>query len=83
MAIADLQAETDKAPWRTCAVCHALATIPPSEAKALNALLANKKMRYTELSDKLAKDTDTPLVIDADTLSRHARGRCQARQKLR
>jgi hypothetical protein len=85
MAIADLaaKASTDGVPWRTCKVCHALATIPDGEAAGLRALLANPKKRYDEISSEIAADEDTPLQIDRDALSRHARGKCAAREKLR
>lgn len=71
------------APWRTCAVCHALESIPEDEAAALRAMLADPEWRYTELSAKLAVDEDTPLDLPDDTLSRHARGRCGAKERLR
>jgi hypothetical protein len=82
MALSDIAkaAKTaDPLPWRTCAVCHALATIPPTEAEGLRALLRGK-LRYSEIS---ADDPDTPLQIDKETLSRHARGGCSARERLR
>ncbi len=66
-----------------CSVCDALATLPPKEADALRGLLADPAWRYSELSDALAADPDTPLIISGNTLSRHARGRCSAREKLR
>ena len=82
MAIADIAATSPAVPWQTCQVCHALDTIPAAEAAALRALLAGT-MRYSELSDALAADPDTPLTLHPDALSRHARGRCVAREKLR
>lgn len=82
MAIADIKAAVET-PWRTCAVCHALDNIPPDEATALRDLLRNKGVRYSELSEKLAEDPDTPLKLDRDALSRHARGFCAARERLR
>jgi hypothetical protein len=85
MALSDIAkaAKTaDPLPWRTCAVCHALATIPEAEAEGLRDLLRGK-LRYSEISDLIAGDPDTPLDIDKDTLSRHARGRCAAREVLR
>lgn len=82
MALSDIAATAPATPWRTCAVCHALATIPDAEATALRALLASG-MRYTEMSEALEADADTPLTLEPATLSRHARGRCEAREKLR
>ena len=51
----------------------------------LRAHLANKGARYSEIADGLATDPDyayrsTP---DRQALSRHARGTCSAREKLR
>ncbi len=70
-------------PWRTCAVCHALATIPPDEAAGFRALMGNKALRYNEVEQIIAADPDTPLVIPWATISRHARGGCDARERLR
>lgn len=67
----------------TCEVCKALAAISPAEAKALRGHLANPEWRYSELSDALAGDKDTPLNIPSFSLARHARGQCQARERLR
>ena len=85
MALSDIAkaAKTaDPLPWRTCAVCHALATIPPAEAEGLRELLRGK-LRYSEISDLIADDPDTPLQLDTYALSRHARGGCTARERLR
>lgn len=83
MALADIAARSvDGIPWRTCAVCHALATVPPSEAEGLRSLLRGK-MRYSDIAALIRADPDTPLDLDADTLSRHARGNCAARERLR
>ena len=85
MAITDiLKSEaTSFRPGPSCAVCMALETLPPDEAGALRTLLANPAWRYTELSDRLAADPDNPLDINDQTLSRHAKGRCAARERLR
>lgn len=80
--IAQATQTADPLPWRTCATCHALATIPAAEAEGLRELLRGK-LRYTEISDLIADDPDTPLNIDADALARHARGGCSARERLR
>lgn len=82
MAIVDIRTAVE-IPWRTCAVCHALDTIPETEAVALRALLANKGVRYSELSDALADDKDTPLQLDRQSLARHATARCAAKERLR
>jgi hypothetical protein len=84
VAISDLaKAVADKTPWQTCAVCHAITTLPDAQAAALRELLANPSVRYRELSAALAADQDYPLTLRDDTLSRHARGECAAREKLR
>jgi hypothetical protein len=85
MALSDIAkaaSTADPLPWRTCAVCHALATIPADEAQGLRDLLRGK-LRYSDIRDLIAQDADTPLQLDVDALSRHARGRCAAREVLR
>jgi hypothetical protein len=84
MAISDLaKATEDGVPWRVCATCHALSTLPPKEAKALRELLANPSVRYNELAAALAADEDYPLRLSGSNLSRHARGLCDAAERLR
>lgn len=84
MAISDLAKQaTEGKPWRTCYVCAAIADLPKSEAKALRDLLANPRVRYNDLSAALAADRDHPLRLKADNLSRHARGLCDAGERLR
>lgn len=85
MALASLAEDVEKTPRPAgnCAVCRALATIPPDEAAGLRALMANKKLRYTEISDMIAADPDTPLTLSGDALGKHARGACAANEKLR
>lgn len=83
MAIADIAADnTTGIPWRTCQVCHALNSIPDSEAAGLRSLLGGTK-RYSEIAELIAADPDTPLRLDPGALSRHARGRCEAKERLR
>lgn len=84
MALADIaaKAQGSPTPHQTCATCHALATLPKSEAKHLRDLLANPKVRYRELADALAADAESP-TIPWEALSRHARGHCSARERLR
>ncbi len=84
MAISDLsQPSTRVNRGPMCEVCQALATLPPDEADALRGHLANPAWRYTELSDALAGDKDSPLDLPSFVLSRHARGKCAARERLR
>jgi len=86
MAISDLSARLDPSKlWQTCATCDFLANIDPAEAAELRLLLSNKGTRYSEIAVGLADDPDyahrsTP---SRDALSRHARGVCSAREKLR
>lgn len=63
-----------------CYVCNSLASLPAPEAAALRSLLADPAWRYQELSDRLAEEG---LELSANSLSRHARGRCAAREKMR
>jgi hypothetical protein len=63
-------------------VCEALGRLPEDEQAALLRLLSDRGVRYTELSASLAQP-EIGLDLSAGTLSRHARGRCEARTKLR
>ena len=85
MAIADFKPETApklrKGP--PCTVCEALATLPPSEAEALNRHLRNPRYRYSALANDLRNDPDNPLDMQANTIARHARGNCAAQVKCR
>lgn len=85
MTLEDLAArETGPSvPWKTCAVCHAIETIPPAESAALIRLLADRSWKFAEISRAIADDPDTPLDLPALALSRHARGICAARVRLR
>jgi hypothetical protein len=67
----------------TCLVCVALENLSKADATALRGHLANKAWRYTELSDALRADPDTPLDLPPHCLARHARGHCAAREQLR
>lgn len=82
MAVSDLQARP-KSPWRTCLTCHALEELDDKKAAILRDLLANPAVRYKELSDELRDDPEWGLDIPGDTLSRHARAGCAARERLR
>lgn len=82
MAISDL-IERGNVPHKVCATCHHLESLPPDKAKKLRAALSNTTVRYRELQTELATDPDFLLDIDSASLSRHARGICGAREKLR
>lgn len=84
MGIADIRSKV--APVRKgppCEACQLLATVSDEEADTLRGLLADPTIRYTTLADALRDDPDTDIDISAYTLSRHARGGCGARERLR
>jgi hypothetical protein len=84
MGIADLIVSTEKVrkgpPCTVCADLERLERDSPKDAAALLRLLSDPDVRYTELSAALATEG---LDLSAGTLSRHARGRCEGRTKLR
>lgn len=81
MGIADLVVSTERVRrGPPCTVCEALAGLSEAESAALLRLLSDPAVRYTELSEALSSEG---LDLSAGTLSRHARGRCEARTKLR
>jgi hypothetical protein len=85
MPIKDIAAnltDPDALPWRTCGVCHALAGMNDTDAQTLRGLLADRRVKFTELAKALAEDPDSP-TIDRQALSRHATGGCSARENLR
>lgn len=83
MALADIESElTDEIPWRTCVVCHHLAERDDEWGARLRRLLANKAVKFKTLEAKMAADPDEP-TIPWESLSRHARAGCSAREYLR
>lgn len=82
MAVADLSARTET-PWRTCPVCHAIQGMEIRHREILIAALSNPTIRYDVLAAELATDPAFMLDIDRQALSRHARGVCSAKTKLR
>ena len=80
MAIRDITEQTKIRKGPPCTVCEKLTTLPDVEAAALVTLLSDPTWRYRALSDELAKEGHelAPFV-----LSRHAKGQCAARVKLR
>ena len=86
MAIADLSPTTATNKGPTCKVCQTIARLEaekPSEAKALVGHLKNPEWRFTDLSDALFQDSGGTVNLPEYCLSRHARGQCAARTKLR
>ena len=83
MALADVAATLKGGlPHRTCATCHALADMSDEDVATFRALLADKSVRFKALAAALEADDEVPSV-PADALSRHARGDCAARERLR
>ena len=85
MALSNVAAaltEPDGLPWRTCATCHALAGMSDEDAAVLRGLLSDRNVKFSELEKALREDPDSP-TIARDSLSRHARGICGAREVLR
>ena len=84
MALKDLAANLGQsvAPYGICATCHALENMAAEDATTLRALLADRGIRFKDLAGALEADNDSP-TIHWEALSRHARGGCTAREKLR
>lgn len=85
MALSNVAAaltEPDGLPWRTCATCHALAGMSDEDAAVLRGLLSDRNVKFSELEAALADDEDSPNIA-RDALSRHARGLCGAKERLR
>ena len=83
MALADIKSTLEPgAPHQTCATCHALAGMSDEDAATLRGLLANRGVRFKDLARALEDDPDSP-SIEWQALSRHARGECGAKEKLR
>lgn len=82
MAISDITARTDEKARKgpPCSVCGLLESLPDTERQALLTLLGDTGWRYSSISrELLAEGYD----IADSSLSRHARGDCRARTKLR
>lgn len=83
MALADIAANlTSGVPHQTCATCHALASMSDEDATTLRRLLADRGVRFKDLAAAMADDPDSPSV-PWESLSRHARQGCSARESLR
>jgi hypothetical protein len=80
MAIQDITEQTRTRKGPPCSVCETLNTLPGPEAMALRSLLEDPTWRYSALSDALR---DEGLELAPFVLSRHAQGKCAAREKLR
>lgn len=81
MGILDITEQTKQRKGPPCSVCETLERLAGPEAMALRSLLEDPTWRYTELSVELREKADLDLA--PFVLSRHARGACAAREKLR
>ena len=83
MALSDIETElVTGVPAGTCIVCHYLSEKDDEWGARLRRLLANRGIQFRALAKKLADDEDEP-SIPWESLSRHARGMCAARESLR
>jgi hypothetical protein len=83
MALADIESElTAGVPARMCVVCHYLSERDDEWGARLRRMLANRGIQFKALAKRLAADPDEP-DIPWESLSRHARAGCSARESLR
>jgi len=82
MPLSDIAArrEQSASAWQTCTTCALLASLPDDEAAILVDLLSDSTVRYSWLTEQLQADGHD---VDWQALSRHARGKCAARARLR
>ncbi len=80
MALTDIVRAPATRKGPPCTVCECLATLPEAESAHLLGLLSDTTWRYTLLADELAKQG---VDLSSTSLSRHARGGCHARTRLR
>ncbi len=83
MPLADIEAKlTAGVPAGKCAVCHWMAERGDEWAERLRRMLRNRGIQFKAIAQELADDTDEP-TISWESLSRHARKGCAARENLR
>ena len=83
MALADIRSDlVTGLPHKTCGTCHALANMTEEDAAVLISLMADRRVKFTDLARALRDDPDSP-TIGKDSLSRHANGNCAAGERLR
>jgi hypothetical protein len=83
MALSDVKASlTSGLPHQTCGTCHALAQMGDDDAATLRGLLGDRAVKFKTLADAMRDDPDTP-TVEWQSLSRHARGGCSAKERLR
>lgn len=83
MALADIESElTSGVPAGECVVCYWLSEKDAEWGKRLRRMLGNRGIQYKALAKKMAADPDEP-TIPWESLSRHARAGCAARELLR
>lgn len=82
MSLADVAKQgpsrTEKGP--TCSICQLVASLPKPESAALSQMLADPEWRYSAIQSALLDEGHT---AHDGTISRHVRGQCGARTKLR
>ena len=83
MALQDIAASLSGGlPHQTCGTCHALAGMSDEDAATLRGLLSDRGVRFKDLAAAMADDPDLP-TVPWESLSRHARRGCSARESLR
>ncbi|GAB3863434.1 hypothetical protein GCM10028801_31050 [Nocardioides maradonensis] len=65
-----------------CTVCVALGALPKADAQVLRDWMADPSWTFPAIADEVADDPDTP-TLSVSAISRHARGQCGARERLR
>lgn len=78
--LSQLADRADGAAWKQCHTCAILEQLDPTSADHLRRALANPLVQYAEIRDALLEDG---IDVSPFSLSRHARGLCDARQVIR
>lgn len=73
---------TNKQPGTKCTVCLAMEEMDPTDAEVLVGWLKNPRLTYSAIAETLRDDDDVP-TLRADSLSKHATGKCMNREVLR
>lgn len=83
-ALATRQPAVADAPHKTCHACWVLRHLDetdPDYAEVLYGAIANPHVRYSEI--EAALQAERGIELTAYTISRHARGKCDARTRVR
>lgn len=65
---------------KLCDTCWLLANLDPADSANLDAALRNSAVKYVEIQEALV---NAGHHVDVSSISRHARGRCSARDVCR